>query len=125
MADYFICSDKKQNLLDSLKDSQWTNPHKDVDFSIKQIEETCIEQEPESQLINHFDGMSSALKSKRTNIFVNYVHPILYQSIGGKTKFAELMSETYKEVSIKETKVEKILKTNVSGDVVQVLLLQS
>jgi len=81
--------------------------------------------EIEENLNKHFVAMGDALKSRRTDLFVDYIHPILYQSIGGKRKMAELMTEAYKELVIKDTKIEKIYKTETKGDVIQVLLLQN
>jgi hypothetical protein len=81
--------------------------------------------EIEENLNSHFDNMSNALRTKRTDQFVEYIHPILYQSIGGKKKLAELMSELYNDLTVKETKIVKVFKTKTKGDVIQALLLQS
>lgn len=81
--------------------------------------------EIEENLASHFSTMSKALISKQTNEFVEYIHPILYQSIGGKRKLAELMTELYTDVTVKSAKIDKIYKTASDGEAIQVLLLQS
>ncbi len=81
--------------------------------------------EIEENLNSQFGNMSNALVSKKSDQFVEYIHPIIYQSIGGKKKLAELMSELYKDVVIKETNYDKTLKTKTKGDAIQVLFLQS
>ncbi len=72
----------------------------------------------------HFDNMSNALISKRSDQFVEYMHPILYQSIGGRDKMIELMTALYEDVEIKESKIIKVLKTETRGDIIQTLLMQ-
>jgi uncharacterized protein Yka (UPF0111/DUF47 family) len=75
-------------------------------------------------LHTHFDNMSNALISKRSDQFVEYMHPILYQSIGGRDKMIELMTALYEDVEIKESKIIKVLKTETRGDIIQTLLMQ-
>ena len=89
--------------------------------NIDQLDKIEIEENLNSQ----FDKMSNALVSKQSDNFVEFIHPIIYQSIGGKKKLAELMTELYNDVIVKETKIEKTLKTKTNGDAIQVLFLQS
>lgn len=72
-----------------------------------------------------FAKMSNSLVKQRPDQFVEYVHPILYQSIGGKAKMIELMSKLYEGVNIKGGKINKVFKTKTEGDVIQALLMQS
>jgi len=79
----------------------------------------------EENLNTHFNKMGNALITKDSEQFVEYIHPILYQSIGGKGKMVELMSALYEDVEIKEGKIIKVFKTKTRGDVIQALLMQS
>lgn len=79
----------------------------------------------EENLNTSFIKMSNALVTKKPEQFVDFIHPILYQSIGGKKKLIELMTAMYEDVEIKEGKINKVFKTKTEGDVIQALLLQS
>ena len=79
----------------------------------------------EENLNVSFDKMGDALVNKRSDQFVEYMHPILYQSIGGKPKMIELMTALYEDVEIKEGKIIKVFKTKTEGDAIQALLMQS
>jgi hypothetical protein len=81
--------------------------------------------EIEENLHTYFDKMGNALIQKRSDEFVEYMHPILYQSIGGKKKMAELMTALYQDVDIKDGKLVRVLKTETRGDAIQALLMQS
>ena len=58
MADYFLLDESKEQLLDNLTQVEWSNPYKDVDDEIKRIENTHTDQEPESNLVQHFDEIN-------------------------------------------------------------------
>jgi len=92
-----------------------TNKHRD------KLDKVAIEE----NLNTYFNKMGEALIRKRSDQFVEFVHPILYQSIGGKKKLVELMSALYADVEIKEANIDRILKTNTEGDVIQALLIQN
>ncbi len=79
----------------------------------------------EENLNGAFEKMGNALVTKQSDQFVEYIHPILYQSIGGKKKLAELMSSMYQDVEVKEAKIIKVFKTKTEGDAIQALLMQS
>ena len=79
----------------------------------------------EENLNLHFDKMAQTLIRKRSDQFVDYVHPILYQSIGGRNKLIELMSNLYQDVEIKAANIDKVLKTKTRGDLIQALLIQN
>lgn len=81
--------------------------------------------EIEENLFTYFDKMGSALINKRSDQFVDLMHPILYQSIGGKSKMVELMTALYEDIEIKEGKIINVFKTETKGDVIQALLTQS
>ncbi len=81
--------------------------------------------EIQENLDGAFANMSSALINGRPDRFVEYVHPILYQSIGGKAKMIELMSRLYENVAIKSGEINKVFKTKTEGEVIQALLLQT
>ena len=87
----------------------------------EKLDKTAIEE----NLNTYFNQMSEALIRKRSDQFVDFVHPILYQSIGGKKKLVQLMSALYADVDIKEAKLDKILKTNTKDDAIQALLIQN
>ena len=81
--------------------------------------------EIQENLDTAFAQMSNSLISGKSDQFVEYVHPILYQSIGGKGKLIELMSKLYEDVNVKSGKINKLFKTKTEGDVIQALLMQS
>jgi hypothetical protein len=81
--------------------------------------------EIQENLDTAFAQMSNSLISGKSDQFVEYVHPILYQSIGGKGKLIELMSKLYEDVNVKSGKINKVFKTKTEGDVIQALLMQS
>jgi enoyl-CoA hydratase/carnithine racemase len=58
LADYFLLNESKEQLLDNLTQVEWSNPYKDVDDEIKRIENTLVDQEPESNLVQHFDEIN-------------------------------------------------------------------
>jgi enoyl-CoA hydratase/carnithine racemase len=58
LADYFLLDECKEQLIDNLTQVEWLEPYKDVDDEIKRIENTLIDQEPESKLVTHFDEIN-------------------------------------------------------------------
>lgn len=71
-----------------------------------------------------FDQMSTALIEKRSNDFVDYIHPILYQSVGGKNKLAQLMAGMYASISIENSEIVNIKALTKKGNNIQALVFQ-
>ncbi|MEM9548098.1 MAG: hypothetical protein AAGA77_19110 [Bacteroidota bacterium] len=92
-----------------------TNKHKN------KLDKVTVEE----NLNTYFNKMGETLIRKRSDQFVDFVHPILYQSIGGKEKLTQIMSALYADLSITEAKIDKILKTNIQDEAIQALLIQN
>lgn len=83
--------------------------------------------EKQDQVINlksSFDDMSTALVEKTPSKFVEHIHPILYESVGGKTKLAAMMADMYATIEIEKAEIVDIPTFIQKGNNVQALVYQ-
>lgn len=93
-------------------------------FAKNALKPKLSQSEVVENLATEFDKMGNSLINKRPDLFANYVHPILYQSIGGKEKLISIMREMYADINISKAEIVKILETETKGENIQSLLFQ-
>lgn len=75
-------------------------------------------------LKNEFSNMSTALIEQKPDDFVNYIHPILYESVGGKKQLAKFMAGMYENVRINNSKIIDLKTLVKKGSNIQTLITQ-
>lgn len=93
--------------------------------SNKVLNSSSINIEEQKQNIEtDFNKMSSALKDKRSEDFISSIHPIVYQSIGGKAKLIALMNDIYANIKVQSAEIVNVEKIHQKGKNVQALISQ-
>lgn len=94
-------------------------------FGSKLLKPELAESEVIENLTSDFNKMGQSLIDKRPEGFVEYVHPIIYTSMGGKRKMTDMMRDVYASSTITKAEITKIEKKKREGDDIQCLIYQT